>query len=64
MMQYLLAPYCECAVPIPPEQTQQVLGDGSALGDQLPDAGALVSSTGLLPAELVTAATPTREQTS
>ncbi|MGB6453326.1 MAG: hypothetical protein WBH47_02455 [Streptosporangiaceae bacterium] len=64
MPQYLLAPYCESAVPIPPEQTQQVLGDGSALGDRLPDAGAFVSKTGLLPAELATGARLTREQTS
>jgi hypothetical protein len=64
MTQYVLALCRECAVPIHPEQTQQVSAGVNALGDKLTDAGAFVFKTGLLPAESATAARMTKEQAS
>jgi hypothetical protein len=64
MAQYLLALYREYAVPIHPEQTQQVPVGVNARGDKLTDASAFVFKTGLLPAESATAARMTREQAS
>jgi len=47
MTQYLLALYRDYAVPIPPEQTQQVWADVNALGDKLTAAGAFVFQGGM-----------------
>ncbi|HXZ65743.1 MAG TPA: YciI family protein [Streptosporangiaceae bacterium] len=47
MTQYLLALYRDYAVPIPPEQTQQVWADVNALGGKLTDAGAFVFQGGM-----------------
>ena len=47
MTQYLLALYRDYAVPIPPEQTQQVWADVNALGGKLKDAGAFVFQGGM-----------------
>jgi hypothetical protein len=47
MTQYLLALYRDYALPIPPEQTQQVWADVNALGDKLTDAGAFVFQGGM-----------------
>ena len=47
MTQYLLALYRDYALPIPPEQTQQVWTDVNALGDKLTAAGAFVFQGGM-----------------
>ena len=47
MTQYLLALYRDYALPIPPEQTQQVWADVNALGDKLTEAGAFVFQGGM-----------------
>jgi hypothetical protein len=47
MTQYLLALYRDYALPIPPEQTQQVWADVNALGDKLTKAGAFVFQGGM-----------------
>jgi hypothetical protein len=54
MTQYLLALCRHYALPIPPEQTQQVWADVTALSDKPTDAGALVFTSGLLPVESAT----------
>lgn len=54
MTQYLLALYRDYAVNIPPEQSQQVWADVSALGDKMTDAGAFVFQGGLMPVESAT----------
>jgi hypothetical protein len=64
MPQYLLALYRECAVPIYPDQTQQVSTGVNGLGDKLTDASAFVFKTGLLRAESATAARMTEDQAS
>jgi hypothetical protein len=64
MTQYPLAFYREYAVPIHPQQTQQVPAGVNVLGDKLTDAGAFVFRSGLLPAESATAAKMTREEAS
>jgi hypothetical protein len=64
MRQYLLALYRDYAVPIHPEQTQQVSAGVSALGDKLTNAGSFVFKSGLLPADSATVARLTREEAS
>jgi hypothetical protein len=64
MPQYLLALYRENAVPIHPDQTQQVSTGVNALGDRLTDAGSFVFKTCLLQAESETAARMTKDQAS
>jgi len=60
MTQYLLTLCREYAVPIHPEQTQQVPAGGNVLAD----AGAFGVKTGLLPAGSATAVRMTMEQAS
>jgi hypothetical protein len=64
MRQCVLALYHDYAVPIPPEQIQQAWAGIHALGDKLTDAGAFVFKSGLLQAELATAARLTKGQAS
>jgi hypothetical protein len=47
MTQYLLALYRDYAVPVPPEQSQQVWAGVNALGEKLTAAGAFVFKSGM-----------------
>lgn len=64
MTQYLLAPYREYAVSIPPEQTQQVSADDSALANKLTNAGAFGFKSRLLAGDSATAARRSGGETS